>query len=145
MGNDYEPGYAEGEILVCPREATLFDKDPRADFGDEFFRTVGLLKGYLLSNEQHDGTWYIFKTKPGEEKAAIDYFSKLEIKSSDNTTIKPVDWAVRRDLKLERRWKDLEELISLAESLRDNPELGKKGYNKQLDKIIDYSQKLKEP
>jgi len=127
------PEYATGEVLVH-----FLD---RINVNDDFARTVVELVGYKLKDEEYDfGDCYIILTKPGEEDKACEDLKTLRIKSQNL-----VDWVTRRDLKLEKRSRDLDELVGMAESLRDNPEQGDSEYNKSLDEIIGYASSLKVP
>ncbi|HJX05276.1 MAG TPA: hypothetical protein VJ461_01040 [Candidatus Nanoarchaeia archaeon] len=130
---DYEPKYAVGEILVC------FLGNLNAE--DGFVRKMSEFLGYQVKDEEYEfGESYIILTKPGEEEKACNEFKSFRIKDQEW-----VDWAARRDIKLEKRWNDLEELVGMAESLRDDPEYADVVYNKKLDEIIDYANKIKEP
>jgi hypothetical protein len=132
---DYKPEYAKGEILV------QFMDNVHTNNG--FVHDLLELVGYQLKDEEYDeeyelGEAYVVQTKPGEEEKACCDLRTLRIKNH-----KLVDWAVRRDLKLEQRFKDLDELVNIAESIRDNAENGDTDYNKSLDEIIKYAKKLK--
>ena len=129
----YESEYVAGEILVC------FLGKLHAETG--FVKKFSELLGYQVKDEEYEfGKSYIILTKPGEEEKACNDFKSFMIKGQGL-----VDWASRHDLKLERRWNDLEELVSMAESLRDDAEHSDSAYNKKIDDIIDYAQKIKEP
>jgi len=128
----YKPEYAKGEILV------QFLDNIHANY--DFVRALIKLAGYKLKNEEYElGEAYIVQTKPGEEEKACRDLRTLRIKNH-----KLVDWVERRDLQLEQRFKDLDELVNIAESIRDNAEAGNTDYNKNLDEIINYANRLKE-
>lgn len=128
----YKPEYAKGEILV------QFLHNVNAN--DDFVQTVIELVGYKLKDEEYEfGDAYIVQTNPGEEEKACYELQNLRIKKH-----KLVDWAARRDLKLEQRFRDSDELVSLAESVRDNAGNINSDYHKSLDEIINYANKLKE-
>ncbi|MBN2458751.1 hypothetical protein JXB28_00555 [Candidatus Woesearchaeota archaeon] len=147
MGDFYNPEYAVGQILVCPLDKYSLKGPAKAsmvELGDDFFRSMGMAKSYEMMDDEDEHSWYIFKTPAGEEQAAIDYFTSLEIKAYNGVVIKPVDWAARRDLRMEKRVKDLEVLVEMAERLRDEPEESTGQYNKLLRKITDYITKIEE-
>jgi hypothetical protein len=127
----YKPEYAKGEILV------QFTGNVHTN--DGFVHDLLELAGYQLKDEEYEiGEAYIVQTKPGEEEKACRDLRTLRIKNH-----KLVDWAVRRDLKFEQRFKDLDELVNISESIRDNAENGDTDYNKSLDELIKYAKKLK--
>lgn len=141
MRKDYKPDYAPGEILVCPAEV------PNIDIGDEFFRNAGITEGYLLQGEHKmlEGV-YIFKVPVGEEEKAIKYFKKLPIILNPPQKISVVGWAERRDLAWERRSDSVDELSTLVERLSDDIDegLNREQYNKYLDRIKSYVERIKE-
>ena len=122
----YEPEYAEGQILV-------HFKIPVAH---GFAETLGEFLGYKALEESYSygDNVFIYETGKGKEKQALKKF--LEQKPF-------VDWTNRRDIKLEKRWEDLEIIIGRVEELRDNSELPDKEYNRKLDQLCNYLQKLK--
>jgi hypothetical protein len=123
MGS-YKPKYAKGEVLVH-----FLD---HLHLSDDFARNVVNLAGYKLKDENYEfGDSYIVITKPGEEEAACKELRNLRIMSKDL-----VDWVTRRDLKLEQRYKDLDEIAELAAELRDEPEKSDADYEQCLDDII---------
>ncbi|MBU1198284.1 MAG: hypothetical protein KKF46_05190 [Nanoarchaeota archaeon] len=129
MNNEYTPDYAKGEILVC-----FLNK---IDANKGFAKTLAKSLGYELKDEDYEvGGSYIIQTLPGkEEKACADFKKEKRF----------VDWAERRDLKLEKRFHDLDTLVALAEEVRDNASDCNLDYNKRLGSLIDYARSLKEP
>lgn len=122
MAVRYEPEYSKGEILVNFRE----DIDPSPDLARSFGMRLGYeLKGFW----DHGDNTFIYSTSEGEEEKACLMFKK----HADF-----VDWAEKRDLKMETRWDSLEEIISMMRSLRDNPGLPDKQYDDKLKEISDY-------
>ena len=129
---DYNPDYAKREVLVHFIDNLHVTND--------FVRTVVELVGYKLKDEGYEfGGSYIVLTNPDDEDKACKDLKTLRIKDQNL-----VDWAARRDLKFEKRSRDLDELIDLTETLRDDPEQGDTDYNKSLDEIIGYASSLKE-
>jgi hypothetical protein len=129
---DYKPEYAKGEVLVHFLDCI--------NVNDDFVRTVVELVGYKLKDENYElGDLYIILVEPGEEEKACEGLKTLRIKSQNL-----VDWADRRDLKFEKRSRELDELVDMTQSLNDDPEQGDADYNKSLDEIINYASSLKE-
>ena len=81
----YVPRYASGQILV------MFLRDVKD--GDEFARGIGSSFGYELLPDEND-EHYVFAVPEGEEELACRRFERLK---------RLVDYACRRDLKLEER------------------------------------------
>lgn len=126
----YEPEYAKGEIIV-------FFKDNEEGVGEDFASTFGSYIGFELKEawERGDGA-YVYSCTEGKEEEAIENFKKF-------ATF--VGGAERRDLKLERRWGEAEEVIGMAESLRDGCDnLLKDEYNNRLKEISDYLNEIME-
>lgn len=118
----YKGRHAKGEILVSFRN----------NCGNKnFARIFGKAIGYELSDEEYErGTdCFIYKTKVGKEKEACERFEEL----SDF-----VELACRRDVKLESRWKDLENAIEMLRDIHDNVELPDKEYTEKIKEIADY-------
>jgi hypothetical protein len=121
----YDPEYSTGEILVC------FRKNVDGGFADNF----GEIIGYKLSYEKQftKGT-FVYLTNEGNEEEAIQRFMEHSPRI--------VDWASRRDLRLERRWQGLDELANRVADLQDEAELPHKQYQERLRSIADYVAKL---
>jgi len=130
MSDEYEPDYAEGEIIVMLRE----ELSPN----DGLVRGIADSLGYsFLGCYGESPSEYSIKTKPGEEeKAIIDFEAKGEF----------VEGAYRRDLKFERR-------LSIVDTLRDRLEimveplygdsLSVTEWNELLDKLNEEIEKAK--
>jgi len=122
----YQPNYAQREILV------VFKGFP--DMNDNFAKIFGQIIGYeLLGTYEHSESDYIFQTPVGQEDKACKEFASHE---------KFIDCASRRDLKLDKRWNELEEAERKIQDLHENADLPDDEYNKQLQKIIEYLQSL---
>lgn len=123
----YRPEYAKGEIVV------QFLVDVNCNKG--FVKAFGDILGYeVIEKEGRQYGYFIFKTKEGDEKKACERFK------AEKTF---VDYAVRRDTKLESEYENLEQAIDMLRNLIDDVPLPKGGYKKKLDEIIDYIQKIK--
>ncbi len=126
MTKRYKPDYAKGEILVC------YLDNIDTDLG--FARTFGKTLGYELADiYEYGDDVFIYKTLSGKENAACKAFI------SHN---KFVDWAEKRDIKIEKRWKSLEQGVEMLTSLNDDAELPDMEYAEKLDKIIAYLKNL---
>ncbi len=121
MTNKYCPDYAKGQILVAFK--------PGTDASYEFAETLGEVWGYKLDDQwEHGDNTYIYLTPVDEEENACELLrSKKDF----------VEWSERRDLKLENRWKDIEEAIKNLSSLCDNCELPDNTYKKRLYEAIN--------
>lgn len=118
MPGEYVPEYAKGEILVC-----FFDK---VEFGEKF----GSALGYELSENQwnHAENVVTYKVPVGQEDEAIRIFTGYR---------EFVDWAEKRDLKQEKRWGQLENIVRAAEELRDDVAISEEDYELALGKIAE--------
>lgn len=114
----YKPKSAEGQILV----------EFKSEVNRDFARTFGKQIGIRLAKEDYEhGDAFIYQTEPGEERQAIKEFKRYR---------KFVAWADLRDLRLEARWNELEEIIAALENLRDNADtLGDKDYQSQREAL----------
>jgi len=122
----YKPKYAFGQILVEFKSAK----------NEQFAREFGKTLGYEMANETYEhGTAFIYKTKRGEEKTAINQFEKYP---------EFVNWADRRDIGLESRWNGLESTIRMLQEIADDAEQPDTQYNNNLDKVITSIQLLKQ-
>jgi hypothetical protein len=115
-----EREFVKGQILVC------FKKPYCKNFVREFGKTLG----YNLSEEEYRyGSLYIFQTEIGKEeetRKGFEFYSKF------------VDWTSLRDLKIERRWGELESIIKKFEELsEDVAEISDKDYKQRLNQIIE--------
>ena len=120
----YQPIYAKGEIFVR-------FKDP---FGPGFAEEWGSYIGYELSDETTEGDYFIFKTEEGKENEALKKFESYP---------EFVDWGELRDLKLESRVKNHDEAIEMIDEFSDL-NLPDDRYNKKLEDVIHYLEKLKQ-
>jgi len=114
----YQPKYAKGQILV----------EFKPQVSRDFAKTFGENIGFKISDEDYEhGTAFIYQTKPGEEKQAKITFQRHK---------KFIAWADLRDLRLEARWNELEEIIAALENLGDNADtLGDKDYQSQREAL----------
>jgi hypothetical protein len=115
---EYVPEYAPGEILVC------FSKPVCAGFADIF----GDLLGIAFKEEwPHGDNVFCYTTRIGSEESVMRQFlGYSEI----------VEWAERRDVKLENRSDYLSNMIFDLKNLKDDiPELSDEDYKKRLNEI----------
>ena len=118
MKSNYKPKYAEGEILVGVK-----------GYSKDFVKQFGKTLGYELIDEwEHGDNVYIFRTPVNKEDIACKKF--LHYKDF-------VEWAERRDVKLESRWKGIEKTIGVLKDLGDKCEISDEEYRKKIDEIID--------
>ena len=131
MDKGYCPEYAEGEILVGFIPNRYFNELIVRDLGKKLnYELIGpWIKGY--SEEYYV---FIYRVPKGQEEEACKKF-KLE-----NDL---VGWANKRDLKLEKRWKSLDEAIDNLSSLRNYGELLDEEFKKRILAIIDALEKAK--
>jgi hypothetical protein len=125
----YEPEYAKGQILVA------FKKCP----GRQVAQFFGEHLGYGLMEEEDDyygAEVFIYRTPEGQERQAIEAFQQQGIDRF-------IEWAERRDLKLERRWKSLDEAAGMLQELHDDTELPDQTFNQRLQSIVDFLAKQK--
>jgi hypothetical protein len=121
---EYEPSYAQGQVLV------VFNEPVRTDFARDFGKTFG----YELADEEYNhGEAYIFLTEVGRENEAIDKFAQY----SDF-----VNCAGLRDEKLEARWEGLEQATTEIQNLQDDASLPDNLYRKKLEGIVDHLKQL---
>jgi hypothetical protein len=129
MAERYKPEYAKGQIIVC-------FKNNNYDMGP----ALGKHLGYELMKDEtknQPSEVFIYKTMEGKELEAQKKFSKYT---------EFVEWAMRIDIKAERREENLETLVSKAGDLRDEcSEFPDSKYNANLNKLIDYIKSIKEP
>ena len=127
---EYEPEYAKGEVLVRFR-------DNPAGVNGGFAVTFGGYLGFDMKGDWMDTDVFIYSVPEGMEDSAIESFLKHP---------QYVEYAERRDLKLERRWKDTKSLMDMAEDLRGDSDsfLPKEEYNARLREISDYALSLME-
>ncbi len=122
---EYFPEYAKGQIFV------FFKRDYALDFVKEFGKTLG----YILSDENYPwGSFHIFQTKVGEEQAARQRFESYSefVESTD-----------LRDLKLESRWRGIEDIVMKTRDLDDAVYLPDKAYNARIEEIINHLRDIK--
>lgn len=124
--SEYEPEYAEGEILVSFR----------IEAGEGFARDLGQTLDYDLKGR--DGRWeygdaVVYEVPAGEEDEACEKFEDRE---------DFVDWAARRDVRLEKRWEGVEE----AEEMLDEIDFkaGSDECKEKLDELISFLEELKD-
>lgn len=121
MNAEYVPEYATGEILVCYR--------PAIGASIELAETLGEALQYeLVGPWEHGDGVFIYLTEEGQENEACDLF-----KSKDEF----VEWAERRYLKLENRWKGLDGIIGDLSSLYNNCQLPPNEYKLRIDELIN--------
>ncbi len=121
----YQPNYAKGEILVE-------FKGPQSK---DFAKAFGEKLGYALKDEEYKhGNAFIYIVPEGQEKKISRQFERYK---------KFVDWADRRDIRLEQRWTGLEKIISKLEALKDNAEIPDREYKRLLDNISTEILKLR--
>jgi len=144
----YSPEYAKGQILVSWRafpevRGIQLNVDP-----DETAHALGEKLGYpLKAIENLSGKWYrkeededylpyayVFQTEVGKEEEARKRFEEYP---------EFVEWTGRRDLKLERRGRDLEKIVDDAQVLLYDLEISDKIYDSRIDSLIDALKKLK--
>ena|SRR5688572_20487987 len=124
----YKPRYATGQIIV----------DFHDGLGEDFAKDFGEKIGYKLSDDQPNEGPYVFETPPGKERKAVREFSRRQY---DNF----VEFADRRDLRLEERWSRLDRVVEMIEEFRDsNADFGTKEYNRELENIRNYLESIKE-
>ncbi len=113
----YFPLYSLGEILVQFKDSV----------GEDFAATFGTFLGYnLVESWEHGNNVFVYRTDVHQEEEAIRTFlGKTEF----------VEWANRRDIRLEGRWVSLESAIAALEELRDNCEIPKGEYERRLEEI----------
>jgi hypothetical protein len=118
--------HAKGEILVCFKR----------NCGKDFARELGSWPGYVLSGERYDfgANVFIYKTEEGKEKEACKKFRAYE---------EFVEWAELRDLKMEARWKALDEVIELIDVLRSKADVSEEEYYKRTGEILLKLKKIK--
>ncbi|MGV8086955.1 MAG: hypothetical protein ACP5N1_04960 [Candidatus Woesearchaeota archaeon] len=119
----YVPEYFPGKIIV-----KFYDSIPQ-NFEEEFGKKLGYVYDADLSDSLS-----VFTVPIGEEKKAIDLFSKY----SEHF----VDWASLYDKKLVYRQNAISELEGLVIDLYDATESDDK-FNSDLNNIIDYITNLK--
>lgn len=112
--SEYEPRYAEGQILVWYK----------GDAHKQFVKGFGQRLGYELSEQEFPYAWS-YDCTPGQEAEAIAEFLSYD---------KFVESAMRRDLKLEDRWKALEEVIARARNIE--AETPDREFQASLDGVI---------
>jgi hypothetical protein len=131
MGEEYKPEYADGQILV-----RFLDKwGMNEGFMDTFLQSIG-----YKFKDQHEyilpeGDYVVVEVPVGEEDKACQ-----DIKQHS----KFVDWATRRDLKYERRSKNIEDILDTAKDLDSHSNLPTKEYNSKLDELKSLIEKYQE-
>lgn len=117
--SEYKPYYAKGEIVVCFKEG----------FGPSIGTDIAKVAGYKMERPWDYGERIvIYKIPEGEEDKAI--------KNLENKYSEFIEWAEKRDLKLESRWNSLEKILEKLTNLRDSSdELGNKEYSCKLREI----------
>jgi len=114
---DYQPDYAEGEIVV------RFNLEVSTDFA----RTFGRLLSYDLKDKSRfSDNCFIYQTETGREREAVEKFS---IHSGI------VDWASLRDIRLESTWNNLEQIVNSIRELQDNLKISDEEYVKRITQI----------
>jgi len=119
--------YACSEILVGFRK--------QINCNDSFAEKFGKGFGYDLVGEwNHDYNVYIYQVpKDAETEACERFMSKKEF----------VGWAETKDVKIEKRWENLEEAIDKLNSLHNDAEISDERYIARLDIIIEYIKSIK--
>jgi hypothetical protein len=102
---NYIPEYALGEILVCFQPGVDVGRVFASGFGNVYGIKLKDQDDYFISNA------YAYKTPIGKEEAACRMLSKKK---------DFIEWAKRRDLKLERRADNLEKLAYESTGLCDS-------------------------
>lgn len=126
----YEPEYANGEIIV-------FFRYNKEGIGEDFASAFGSYLGFGLKEEWERGDYaFVYNCPDGKEEEAIEKFTKL---------VTFVDGSCRRDLKMERRWDEIEEAERMIEGLGEECDhLSKYMYNNRLTRISDYLNRIME-
>jgi hypothetical protein len=137
--NKYVPEYAEGEILVCFKDLRLTTpkKSVSMSLTQGFDGYLGTLLGYEVSEERLDfyDSVIVYKVPKGKETEACAKFKKYS---------EFVDWAERRDVKAERRYDGLDDVIRKMENLRDDCDTqSDEMFKSKLKEISNYMNKLK--
>ncbi|MAG39051.1 hypothetical protein CMO90_03090 [Candidatus Woesearchaeota archaeon] len=123
MNNNYEPEYVKKQILVQFRVSLGYR------FAEDFGKRLGMK---LVDTYNHGDNIFIYNTKKGKELDGCEEFKKYE---------KFIEWAGLRDLKLEKRWKHLENSVNLLERLVDECELPDEEYDSRVKEIVDILEK----
>ncbi len=102
----YVPEYAAEEVLVKPHDKYKEIRD--------ISKIISIRSGYELKEKWYkDPEIYIFSVPVGQEdRACLQFQEDKEF----------VEWAERRDLKQERIWDSLDEVLGSLENARDSPE-----------------------
>jgi len=129
MTKKYSPLYAKGEIIVGFRKLV----HPNIDLAEMFAQAWGYK---VKEGTEFYPNAFIYLTDPGKEQEAIDFFlGKTEF----------IEWAERRDLRLESRWKDLEHCINeLRQIDEDAGQLSSEDYNIKLQEMIEQLTRMQE-
>ncbi len=93
----YIPLNSLGDVLVCFKEPVT----------EDFAATFGKFVGYdLVGNWEHGSNVFVYRTEVHPEEEAIKTFlGKTEF----------IEWANRRDIRLEGRWISLESALAALE------------------------------
>lgn len=125
MGDEYQPEWVEGEILV-----KFHDK---CDYKG-FARGFGSVLGFKLIDLYSLGDSYLFEVPAGKEDDACRTFSSYNLF---------VEWTARRDLKYERRSDNHAKLEEMVDNFDWDAELPDDEYQAKLDALIEYIKSIK--
>lgn len=118
MTDEYVPEYAKGQILVEYKDG----------LGFSFANFLGNSMGFPpLYSWDYGTNVIVHKIPEGREIYAIGEFQKYP---------QFIEWAERRDLKLESRWQRIEICKRLLEDV-DCEHLSDKKFNEEVSRILD--------
>ena len=117
----YEPDWKEGEVKVCFNFP--ISKQSAKGFGREILGYE--LKGKMKHSYGTPG--FLYEVPEGKEEEAVEEFEETEI----------VEWAEKRDLKVERQLKKVDEVERKVEEEIDKlmDSVGTENYESQLEKF----------